>query len=184
MVYYGENNFEENDDEIILPNIDYTEDINFEPVHKFINYGNLWNDPNVPKNNWECRYVYDLGVPSGTCEMCGKNIIRYVHVMKHKNYHDLHVGCVCAGNMEGDVEEAKKRENRFKNKEIRKANFKNKKWKKSYAGNEYLRIKGHVIVIFRDFNTYGYSIDGKYSINSYKSRDDLIDYIFEVVDEF
>ena len=60
---------------------------------------NLWNNPNVPHSGWVCTGITDLGAPSGICQMCGHQIIRYVHHMIHPNYRSLGVGCICAGKM-------------------------------------------------------------------------------------
>ena len=56
--------------------------------------------------------VTDLGKGNRTtCQMCGKQQIRYVHHMRHPLYpRTLNVGCVCAGWMEGNPEAAVDRE--------------------------------------------------------------------------
>ena len=74
------------------------------------NSQNLWKQEDVPHSGWNCVGVEDLGAPVGICEMCGYQIIRYAHHMEHPRYRSLSVGCVCAGRMEGDVAEAKRRE--------------------------------------------------------------------------
>lgn len=78
---------------------------------------NLWKDEAVPHSGWSCTGVEDLGAPVGICEMCGYQIIRYVHHMEHPRYTSLSVGCICAGKMEGSIAEAKRREAEFKNKQ-------------------------------------------------------------------
>lgn len=87
------------------------------------NSPNLWKHNEVPHSDWECVGVEDLGAPVGICEMCGYQIIRYAHHMEHKNYRPLICGCVCAGKMEGNIAEAKRRETEFKNKQARSVNF-------------------------------------------------------------
>ena len=85
-----------------------------------------------------------------TCEMCKSTTIRYVHHMQHPHYpHTLGVGCVCAGRMEGNVERAKTREANFKGRAQQKRHFLSKKWKQSSRGNEYAKLKDHVIVVFQ-----------------------------------
>ena len=74
------------------------------------NSPNLWKREDVPHSGWECVGVDDLGEPVGICEMCGYQIIRYAHRMIHSKYRTLTCGCICAGRMEGNVEEAKRRE--------------------------------------------------------------------------
>jgi hypothetical protein len=70
-----------------------------------------WADPSVPKKDWTCTDWYDLGDIAAVCEMCESEPIRFVHVMRHRDYHEeLHCGCVCAGNMERNIPAAKKRD--------------------------------------------------------------------------
>ena len=52
-------------------------------------YDNLWKRDDVPKTGWVCLGVIDLGAPVGVCEMCGHQIIRYVHTMHHPDYRKL-----------------------------------------------------------------------------------------------
>jgi len=60
----------------------------------------LWNKKNVPHKNWTNITVDDLGKGNYIqCEMCGKEGIRYAHVMGHQNYKNLNVGGVCAEKM-------------------------------------------------------------------------------------
>lgn len=94
-------------------------------------YDNLWRREDVPKTGRVCTGITDLGGPTGVCEMCGHQIIRYVHHMYHPDYRSLGVGCVCAGKMEGNIEQARKREQDFKSKQSRKDHFKSRQWKTS-----------------------------------------------------
>ena len=113
--------------------------------------GNLWKRPDVPKTGWVCENVVDLGEPVGVCGMCGHQIIRYVHVMRHPEYHrSVGAGCVCAGRMEGDPEGAKARESAFKNRLARRETFMKTPLKRSRGGNEYLRYKGEVVTVLED----------------------------------
>jgi hypothetical protein len=43
----------------------------------------LWSEPNVPHKGWTCLEVEDLRVAEGTCEMCTREAIRYVHHMQN-----------------------------------------------------------------------------------------------------
>lgn len=62
------------------------------------NETNLWKRSDVPHSGWVCTGVSDLGAPSASCGMCGKQIIRYVHHMRHPEYRrSVGAGCVCAG---------------------------------------------------------------------------------------
>lgn len=146
---------------------------------------NHWEDPNFPKTGWSCTGVTDLGAPVGICEMCGWQIIRYVHHMVHDSGLSLDCGCVCAGKLEGNIERAKKREAAFKNKEARKFNFKKRTWKKSGRGNEYLKIKNHIVVLFhfRDSDKWKYSIDNQFCKKSYSSRNEVIEAVFEALEK-
>ena len=147
-------------------------------------YENLWNRNDVPKTGWTCVNVTDLGAPIGVCEMCGHQIIRYVHHMVHPQYRTLYVGCVCAGKMEGDIEKAKRRESDFKNKEARRQNFMNRKWKESRNNNSYLKIKDHLIVLYfseRNRN-WKYSLDNEFCIEVFTTKAEAMDAAFEALE--
>ena len=139
-----------------------------------MNSPNLWKREDVPHQGWHCTGVEDLGAPIGICEMCGYQIIRYAHHMEHSRFGTLVCGCICAGKMEGNIDEAKRREADLKNKQARKENFLKRKWKSSKKGNDYLKVDGHVVVIFALMNgkVWKYSIDNEFSKEAYKTREE------------
>lgn len=153
-------------------------------LKKLADTENLWKRDDVPHSAWQCVGVTDLGEPAGVCEMCGYQIIRYVHHMEHPQYRPLDVGCICAGKMEGDVEAAKKREQEFKNKQARRANFGKRRWKNSRNGNPYLKIKNHLIVLYRhkDGTVWKYSIDSVFCPEIYRTREEALDAAFEALE--
>lgn len=174
---------EDNDDEEVSPDLN---SISEELREKLANSPNYWEDPVFPKSGWICTGITDLGAPKGICQMCGYQIIRYVHHMYHQETgKQLDCGCVCAGKLEGDINKARKREAAFKNKLQRKINFKKKKWKCSAKGHEYLKIKNHLIVIFhfKDSNKWKFSIDNQFNKTAYNSRNDCIEGIFNALEE-
>lgn len=175
----------EESDETVFPTDDEIppdlQKISDELREKLANAKNHWNDPDFPKTRWSCTGVTDLGAPEGICEMCGYQIIRYVHHMYHmESGRSLDCGCICAGKLEGDINKARKREAAFKNKQQRKINFKKKKWKKSARGHEYIKFKNHLIVLFHFMNSnkWKFSIDNKFSSGSYPSRNACLEAVF------
>lgn len=158
---------------------------NEELKRKLADTPNLWKRDDVPHSGWTCVGVSDLGAPIGVCEMCGYQIIRYVHHMVHPSYRPLDVGCICAGKMEGNVEQAIKRENEFKNKEARRENFMKRKWKTSRNGNQYVKIKDHIIVLYRqkDRSGWKYSLDSKFCSTVFDTREKAIGVAFEALDK-
>ena len=146
---------------------------------------NLWNRDDVPHSGWTCNGVTDLGEPCGICEICGNQIIRYVHHMTHPQYHPLDVGCICAGKMEGDIEAAKRREQDFKNRESRRENFKKRKWKESRNGNSYAKIKEHIVVLYKLKNNTGwkYSLDNEFCVEVFNSKEEAIEAAFEALEK-
>lgn len=150
------------------------------------NSDNLWKCEDVPHSGWICTSVEDLGAPVGICEMCGYQIIRYVHHVEHPQYRSLAVGCVCAGRMEGDIEGAKRREAEFKNKQARHVNFLKRKWKRSKKGNEYLKIDGHIVVLYQEMkgkNLWKYSIDNEFCKAGYLTKEEALEGIFYVLEQ-
>ncbi len=111
-----------------------------------------WSKEGVPHKGWVCFDIEDLGDPLQTCEMCEVQTIRYVHYMEHSDYDEnLEVGCVCAGHMEEDYEQAKAREQKLKNAVQRRKNWLKRKWKISDKGNDYININSLNIVIFNKY---------------------------------
>lgn len=150
------------------------------------NSANLWKREDVPHSGWTCVGVEDLGAPVGICEMCGYQIIRYVHHMEHPEYRSLAVGCVCAGRMEGDVEEAKRREADFKNRQARHMNFLKRKWKRSKKGNEYLKIDGHIVVLYQNVKgktVWKYSVDNEFCKETYSTREEAAEGVFRALEQ-
>ena len=138
----------------------------------------------MPRIGRICTGVTDLGAPVGVCQMCGHQIIRYVHHMVHNEYGRLNVGCICAGKMEGNIEKAKQRENDFKNKEKRRENFKTRKWKTSKNNNSFLKIKDHLIVLYynKKYDNWKYSLDNVFCVEVYNTREEAMDAAFEALE--
>lgn len=147
---------------------------------------NLWKQEDVPRSGWSCVGVEDLGAPAGICQMCGYQIIRYVHHMEHPAYKPLSVGCVCAGKMEGDIGAAKRREAEFKKRQARQERFLRRDWMVSKKGNEYLKIDGHVVVLYRfeaEKLCWKYSVDNVFGKTAYAAREAAIAGAFDALEE-
>jgi hypothetical protein len=48
----------------------------------------LWEVPNVPHKGWDLIGVDDLEEPIGRCQFCGKDDIRYLHSIEHREWLD------------------------------------------------------------------------------------------------
>jgi hypothetical protein len=139
----------------------------------------LWNGEIVPDKGWTCKEVIDkygesrfitfnaqMGEFYEKCQACGKENIRYVHVMKHPEYPKLlRVGRVCAGHMEGNNDAPNERERKIISRQKLKMNFLSKDWKYNKNGNLYLIYNGEFITIMKSkYNSseYGIMYDEKY----------------------
>jgi len=146
---------------------------------------NLWKRDDVPHEGWECTGIIDLGEPVGICRMCGHQIIRYVHIMRHPDYpRTIGAGCICAGRMEGDVERAKQREADFKNRQNRLETFLSLPRKRSRNGHEYVKYKGEIITLLEDKFKKGYwktAFRNKYSA-PFATKEEALREIFDVID--
>ncbi|MBQ2725327.1 MAG: UvrD-helicase domain-containing protein [Clostridia bacterium] len=146
---------------------------------------NLWKRDDVPHEGWVCTGIIDLGAPVGICRMCGHQIIRYVHIMKHPDYYrTIGAGCVCAGRMEGDPEAARERENTFKNRQARRETFLRMPLKRSRNGHEYLKYKGEIITVLEDKfkkGQYKTVLRNKYSM-PYPTKEEALADAFDIID--
>lgn len=140
----------------------------------------VWDQPNLPHKGWKSLDVVDLGANGdceyATCEMCGKERIRFVHTLYHPvEDRKLDVGCICAEKMTGDYSGPRDRERKLKNKASRKAKWLKRKWRVSWKGNEYLNVDGHNMGIFPDQYNSGYwkyRIGDRFSQRSYSSKNE------------
>lgn len=161
-----------------------TPEISVELRKKLAESDNLWKRDDIPHTGWYCVGITDLGSPCGVCEMCGYQIIRYVHHMIHPAYGQLNVGCICAGKMEGDIAAAKKREQDFKSKQTRRENFQKRKWRQSRNGNSFVKIKEHLVVLYRikGSSRWKYSLDNEFCVEVFDSREEALNAAFEALD--
>jgi hypothetical protein len=158
---------------------------------------NLWNKIDIPHKGWIFLDVIDTEAAESTCEMCGNERIRYVHIMSHQDYlTPLNVGCVCAEKMSDDYVNPKLREQKLRNaaaKRVRdkKRNDKEKEerrqsvisavWKESKNGNPYLRVyleykhgtrKIHAVIVKSKFTTdWAFSVNGVFSKYMYANAE-------------
>ncbi len=146
-------------------------------------YDNLWKRDDVPHSGWECTGISDLGEPVGVCGMCGYQIIRYVHHMRHPNYpYSIGAGCICAGKMEGDIERAKLRENEFKSRLAKRNTFIHRKRLLSQNGNEYFKVSNdEIVTILKDkFNPNKYkAVFKNMYTKSYDTPEEALGEIFD-----
>lgn len=128
--------------------------------------GGKWSEAGVPHRGWEVVECFKLEDREQLCEMCERQHVMFVHVMRHENYHDdLRVGCVCAGHMEEDMSAAHQREVQFRNRSKRRANWLNRKWKRSVysAGSQVLRTDGMQITVYPSGNHWAAAISHRAS---------------------
>lgn len=110
----------------------------------------LWGKSNVPHKGWSCIATDDLEDNTTMCEMCQSQEIRFTHTMYHPDYPStLTVGCICAGNMEQDLQTALKRDQRMRKKADAYKRLPHLKWKYSYSGNPYIKYHGFIATVFK-----------------------------------
>ena len=128
----------------------------------------IWNQP-LPQKGWKCLDVVE---GSGSCEMCGKEDIRFIHIMKHPKVNDeISVGCVCAEKMSNDYVNPRRRESALKSTISRRKKWLTRRWRISAKGNEFLNYRGSNVGVYKRDDCWGYWIDGKFSNNIYNSSD-------------
>jgi hypothetical protein len=117
---------------------------------RFMKSDSLFAKSDVPQNGWLCCNMEDLGKPIHICEMCGKEGVRYVHVMEHAECSEqLRVGCVCAEKMENDAINPKQRETKMKSRSRRLSAFLERDWRVMQNGNLTTWYKDTRITIMR-----------------------------------
>lgn len=118
-----------------------------------------------------------------TCEMCGKERIRFVHIVEHDGFSgQLSVGCICAEKLSGDYVNPRSIEAVLKKKASRKGNWLTRQWRSSAKGNEFINVDGYNLgVLPNQFRpgTWKYRIDDQFSKQSYPSSDHAKMALFE-----
>lgn len=158
---------------------------------------NLWDQPDVPHKGWIFLDVIDTETAEATCEMCGNERIRYVHIMSHADYAErLSVGCVCAEKMADDYVNPRRRERVLRNAAAKRVRDKKREqaqkeehrqkildavWHASKNGNPYLRVylgykhgtrKIHAVVVKSKFtDSWAFSVDGVFSAYKHANVD-------------
>lgn len=73
--------------------------------------GGKWSEPGVPHKGWHVVDYYKLDEQDQLWEMCERQTVMFVHVMRDEQYpDDLRVDCVCAEHMEDDTIGARQHE--------------------------------------------------------------------------
>lgn len=117
----------------------------------------IWNQDGIPHKGWQYLGVEDLAedvigeeeIPYETCEMCGQEKIRYVHILRHPSYPNvMRVGCVCAEKMLSDYDNPQETERVARNRANRRRNFMKQEWTLNPTkGNYSLRYRGERITL-------------------------------------
>lgn len=161
----------------------HSEDPNIQPA------GGKWAEAGVPHKGWHVVDYYILDDRDQLCEMCERQVVRFVHVMRHEDFDgDLRVGCVCAGHMENDIEGARKREVRYRNKAKRRDNWLSRRWQSTHKpGGQYLRTDGHSVSVYPNSGHWSATITHRasgykrHSERRYKTADEAKLAVFEVL---
>jgi hypothetical protein len=118
-----------------------------------------WSRSGVPHRGWECVGIEDLGEPVAVCEMCESQEIRYVHHMCHTAYPSLlAVGCVCAGNMEQDLDAARHRDSLMVSRAAKRRRWLTRRWRVSAKGNDWLQADGYRVVVYPKGSRWGVTV--------------------------
>lgn len=105
--------------------------------------------------------------------------------MYHSAWGHIDAGCICAGKMEGNIDAAKQREREMKNKSHRKEKFLNRKWKTSRNGNNYIKVKDHIVVLYcrKSDGVWKYSIDNEFCVEIFENRETAKEAAFEALEQ-
>jgi len=82
--------------------------------------------------------------------MCESQKIRYIHYMEHPDVAGvLACGCVCAGNMEGNISAARERDSLMISRASKRSRWLYRKWRESQKGNEWIEVDGYRVTVFQ-----------------------------------
>jgi len=135
---------------------------------------NRWDKPGIPRKGWIHQGVVDEGDAIHTCEMCGKEEIRFVHVMFHPlEGMQLAVGCVCAGKMIDDYELPRLKEKSVRNLANRKNKWLTRKWGVNAKGNHALKIGENRFLVYKTkYGQWSWAVNGNFCLEYFKTMDE------------
>lgn len=127
----------------------------------------MWKQKGIPHKGWTLEDVIDIRengqdeweTDYETCMMCGKEKIRFVHILSHPEVdNEFRVGCQCAQRMTDDYVNPEQRERKLRNRANRRINWTKKEWKVSKNGNLFLNVNEHHLLIYQDKRTKKYKV--------------------------
>lgn len=144
--------------------------------------GGRWDKPGIPHRGWWTITVFDLHpgdeaagpIDYATCEMCDHHPVRFVHVLGHEDHAPVEVGRVCAGRMTEDDAGPRDREQVLRNRASRRSRWLARRWRKSAAGNLYLKHEGVDLGVFASPyhpGRWGTRIGGRFGRETYDDPD-------------
>ena len=134
-----------------------------------------WDLPGVPHKGWTLVGFEDIkeedpDADYETCEMCGNERIRFVHILSHQDYNSvMRVGCACAEKMTDDYVSHREHENYMQKRASRRRNFMKQEWHKNSNGIWILRYKGERITAIERNGGYGFVFHNNW-VWEYKGR--------------
>ena len=130
--------------------------------------------------------VQDLGIPRGTCDVCGNTRIRYLHILQDSTGVIHEVGCVCAEKLTGDLTTHRQMEKEVKalaRRGKRKTKYKGLMWIKTRKGNwvYYSKSKDCCTVFETKQGKWKWVADGKYSPKTFDTASDAMWFVSEIL---
>ena len=120
-----------------------------------------WHSPEVPHKGWVLVGFEDVkddpNADYETCEMCGNERIRFIHIVEHPEYNrTLRVGCNCAERMTDDYTTPREHENYLQKRAARRRNFLRQEWYRNVNGNWVLKYKNDRITAIERNGRFGF----------------------------
>ena len=120
-----------------------------------------WDTPDVPHKGWVLVGYEDIkedpDADYETCEMCGNEKIRFLHILSHPEYNGvMRVGCNCAEKMTDDYVTHREHESYMQKRAGRRKNFMKQEWRKNNNGNWVLNYKGDRITAIERNGSLGF----------------------------
>lgn len=142
----------------------------------------LAKTPGFPDREWEYLGCEDRRIPNNLCQYCGKQHVRYVHILKHQDWPDtIETGCVCAGQL-GLEEEAINGERRAKQHKTRLKRFIETGWSTTKNRNPYKTYRNVRVAICGSGRYFKIAIDGSMGVKVFRSQQDAMTHAFNYIE--
>lgn len=134
-----------------------------------------------PRVGWEYLGSDDLGDLCGNCDLCGTDI-RYVFFIRHDQWESMSVGEMCCNDLTQTALASNEIESQQRFERRRTTFIHSTRWQQ-YSGHEYIKQKGHEIMVMSRNDGYLLHVDNHLGKTVFLEAEDAKEHIFNALED-